>query len=171
MVIGAEQGGLPGVPAGTEVLDIEQKINKYLGPDGPAWERERHPADAAGHEVLLILVDPPEDGDPIYLCRAEFQGSKASMANGDFYLLAQGKTRKGTATEINDLVSRAGRKTAALPELTLGLEGGAHTLDPTPAWLDRFIEKQVEHARAKNDATPVEGSVELTVYLARHAGR
>lgn len=83
MVIGAEKGGLPGVPAGTEILDIEQKINKFLLPGGPQWELERASADDPKHEVLFIVVDPPKDGDPVYLCRAEFHGAEVKLGNGD----------------------------------------------------------------------------------------
>ncbi|TJY67329.1 hypothetical protein E4J89_15715 [Arthrobacter sp. CAU 1506] len=150
MVIGAEQGGLPGVPAGTEVLDIEQKINKFLLPGGPQWELERAPADTPGQEVLFILVDPPQDGDPIYLCRANFQGSKVNLSNGDIYVRAQGQTRKATAPEIDDLMTRAGKKSLPVPELTVTLEGGAHHLDLTPERLNQFIVSNVEKARTEH---------------------
>lgn len=157
MVIGAEKGGLPGVPAGTEVLDIEQKINKFLLPGGPQWELERAPADTPGQEVLFILVDPPQDGDPIYLCRAEYQGDKAvqgkdkaNLSNGDIYVRAQGQTRKATAPEIDDLVIRAGKKSLPMPELTVTLEGDAHHLDLTPEQLNQFIESKVERARTEH---------------------
>ncbi|MGW6174333.1 hypothetical protein ACWF5H_12625 [Arthrobacter sp. NPDC055138] len=150
MVIGAEQGGLPGVPAGTEVLDIEQKINKFLLPGGPQWELERAPADTPGQEVLFILVDPPRDGDPIYLCRANFQGNKVNLSNGDIYVRAQGQTRKATAPEIDDLMARAGKKSLPVPELTVTLEGDAHHLDLTPERLNQFIVSRVEEARTEH---------------------
>lgn len=154
MVIGAEQGGLPGVSAGTEVLDIEQKINRFLLPGGPQWELERAPADTPGQEVLFILVDPPQDGDPIYLCRADFQGSKVNLANGDIYVRAQAQTRKATAAEIDDLMSRAGKKTLPTPELTVALEGEACHLDLTPDRLNYFIENKVAKARNEHMSPP-----------------
>lgn len=154
MVIGAEKGGLPGVPAGTEILDIEQKINKFLLPGGPQWELERAPADSNGQEVLFILVDPPEDGDPIYLCRADFQGSKVNLGSGDIYVRAQGQTRKATAPEIDDLMTRAGKKSPPAPELTVSLAGDAHHLDLTPERLNHFIDSQVEKARTEHLSPP-----------------
>lgn len=154
MVIGAEKGSLPGVPAGTEVLDIEQKINKFLLPGGPQWELERAPADTPGQEVLFILVDPPQDGDPIYLCRADFQGSKVNLSNGDIYVRAQGQTRKATAPEIDDLMTRAGKKSLPTPELTVTLSGEAHHLDLAPELLDKYIESKVEKARIKHLSPP-----------------
>lgn len=157
MVIGAEQGGLPGVPAGTEVLDIEQKINKFLVPGGPQWELERAPADSPGQEVLFILVDPPQDGDPIYLCRADFQGSKVNLGNGDIYVRAQGQTRKATAPEIDDLMTRAGKKSLPTPELTVSLAGDAHHLDLTPERLNQFIDSKVEKARTEHLSPPAFG--------------
>lgn len=157
MVIGAEQGGLPGVPAGTEVLDIEQKINKFLLPGGPQWELERSPADTSGQEVLFILVDPPRDGDPIYLCRADFQGSKVNISNGDIYVRMQGQTRKANAAEIDALMTRAGKKTLPTPELTVTLRGDANYLDLTPDLLDRFIEEEVEQARTEHMAPRTAG--------------
>lgn len=150
MVIGAEQGGLPGVPAGIEMLDIEQKINKFLSPGGPQWELERAPADTPGQEVIFILVDPPQDGDPIYPCRAEFQGDKVKLSNGDIYVRTQGQTRRATAPEIDDLMTRAGQKTLPTPELTATLESEAHHLDLTPEKLDSFICKQIEGARSEH---------------------
>ncbi|MEE2570957.1 hypothetical protein V1638_16395 [Pseudarthrobacter sp. J64] len=160
MVIGAEQGGLPGVPAGTEVLDIEQKINKFLLPGGPQWELERAPADAPGQEVLFILVDPPQDGDPIYLCRADFQGSKVNLSNGDIYVRAQGQTRKATAPEIDDLMTRAGKKSLPTPELTVSLAGDAHHLDLTPERLNHFIDSQVEKARTQHLSPPASAAAQ-----------
>ncbi|WP_133162918.1 hypothetical protein [Arthrobacter glacialis] len=167
MVIGAEKGGLPGVPAGTEVLDIEQKINKFLLPGGPQWELERAPADNPGQEVLFILVDPPQDGDPIYLCRAEYQGEKSlpgkvkvNLSNGDIYVRAQGQTRKATAPEIDDLVTRAGKKSLPMPELTITLEGDAHHLDLTPERLNHFIDSRVEKARTEHLSLPASAAAQ-----------
>lgn len=155
MVIGAEKDGLPGVAAGTEVLDIEQKINKFLVPGGPQWELERAPADAPGREVIFILVDPPKDGDPIHLCRADFQGNKVNLSNGDIYVRAQGQTRKATAPEIDALMTRAGKKLLPTPEITVTLSGEAHHLDSTPERLNQFIESEVEKARTKHLSPPV----------------
>lgn len=150
MVVGAEKGGLPGVPAGTEILDIEQKINKFLLPGGPQWELERAPADTPGQEVLFIVVDPPRDGDPVFLCRSGFQGSNAKLANGDIYVRVQGQTRKATAPEIDDLMIRVGKKTLPGPELTVSLEGDAHYLDLTPDRVDLFIQNQIAKARTEH---------------------
>jgi hypothetical protein len=161
MVIGAEKGGLPGVPAGTEVLAIEEKINKFLHPGGPQWELERAPADTPGQEVIFILVDPPQDGDPIYLCRAPYQGNKVepgtekvNLSNGDIYVRAQGQTRKATAPEIDELMKRAGKKSLPAPELTVTLMGDAHHLDLTPERLNDFIDNQVEKARTEHVDAP-----------------
>lgn len=154
MVIGAEKGGLPGVPAGTEVLAIEQKINKFLLPGGPQWELERAPADTPGQEVLFILVDPPQDGDPIYLCRAELQGDKVNLGNGDIYVRVQGQTRKATAPEIDALMARAGKKSLPMPELMVTLKGDAHHIDLTPERLNQFIDSEVEEARTEHLSPP-----------------
>jgi hypothetical protein len=154
MVIGAEKGGLPGVPAGTEVLAIEQKINKLLNPGGPQWELERAPAATPGQEVIFILVDPPQDGDPIYLCRGEYQTDKVNLSNGDIYVRAQGQTRKATAPEIDDLMARAGKKSLPAPELTVTLAGDAHHLDLAPERLNHIIDSQVEKARTEHLSPP-----------------
>lgn len=160
MVIGAEHGGMPGVPTGIEMLDIEHKINKFLSPGGPQWELERAPADTPGQEVIFILVDPPQEGDPIYLRRADFQGSKVNLANGDIYVRTQGQTRKATAVEIDGLVARAGQKTLPSPELTVTLEGEAHHLDLTPEKLDSFIFDQLKKARSDHLPPPASGTIQ-----------
>lgn len=149
MVIGAEKGGLPGVPAGTEILQIEQKISKFLQPGGPMWELDREPADDAGKEVLFILVDPPRDGDPVYLCRANYHGQKVSLSDGDIYVRAQGETRKATASEVEALVARAGRSSTATPELTVKLIGDGHYLDESPEALDTYVANMIAEARRK----------------------
>lgn len=167
MVIGVEQGGMPGVPAGIEMLDIEQKINKFLSPGGPRWELERAPADVPGQEVIFILVDPPQQGDPIYLCRADFQGSKVKLANGDIYVRTQGQTRKASALEIDDLMTRAGQKTLPMPELTVTLEGEAHHLDLTPEKRDSFMRKQIEKARSDHLSSPAPDKVQENLIFQR----
>jgi len=154
MVIGAEKGGLPGVPEGTEMLHIEQKISKFLHPGGPTWELDREPANEPGREVLFILVDPPQEGDPVYPCRANFQGSKANLADGDIYVRPQGATRKATAPEVDALVARAGRSSTATPELTVKLDGDGYYLDESPESLDKYVANMIDAARRKHVESP-----------------
>ncbi|WP_052207401.1 hypothetical protein [Sinomonas humi] len=153
MVIGAKQGGLPGVPAGTEILAIEQKIGKYLGPGGPRWELERAPADTSGREVLFIIVDPPKDGDPVYPCRADYQsasGGRNNLSNGDIYVRGPGETRKAKAAEVEGLVARANSGALPAPEFAISLRGSAHLLDVSNERLDQYVESEIAEARRKH---------------------
>lgn len=158
MVIGAEQGALPGVPAGTEILDIEQKINKFLQPDGPSWDLERAPADEPGREVLFIIVDPPQDGDGPFVCRADFQAAKTkgtegpkgtNLADGEIYVRVQGETRKAKSSEVLALIASAGGGTKRTPELTVTLRGEAGRLQDSQEQLDRFTQASIAEAKLK----------------------
>ena len=158
MVVGAEKGGLPGVPAGTEILDIEQKTDKFLQPGGPFWDLEREVADEAGREVLFIVVDPPKDGDPVHVCRSDYQSAKpkgtqvpkgTNLADGEIYVRVQGQTRKAKAAEVQALVARASSGSARAPELTVTLRGDAHFLRESGEQLDTFVETSIADAKAK----------------------
>lgn len=159
MVVGAEQGGLPGVLAGTEILDIEQKLEKFLQPEGPIWDLEREPADDPEREVLFILVDPPRDGDPIYVCRADYQAAKpkgaeipkgTNLADGEIYIRVQGQTRKAKSSEVHALVARAGGGINAAPELNVRLQGEASRLEDSSEALNSFLAGRIAQAQSKH---------------------
>jgi hypothetical protein len=154
MVLGAKQGGLPGVASGIEVLHIEDKIKKYIKPGSVHWELERAPADVAGREVLFIIVDPPRQGDPVHVCRGAYQSddrknTKNDLADGDIYVRGVGATAKATSAELDALHARATGKSVTVPEISVEIQGQAHYLDDSARIRERFIEVQIDQAHER----------------------
>lgn len=63
MIIGAAKGTSPGVDVGTEGHELQDKARKYLGDRGPTFDLARL-AVGPDREILFVLVDPPEEGQP-----------------------------------------------------------------------------------------------------------
>jgi hypothetical protein len=75
LVIGAE----PGNPCGVTAVDpsqLGQGIQPYLGSEGPAWSPQYVPE--AGATVLVIVIEPPEEGDHIFTLQKEFTVTTAA---------------------------------------------------------------------------------------------
>lgn len=151
MVLGAEKDRLGGVPAGLEILALEQKLGSYLGTSGPRWDLERHPADQAGTEALFILIEPPQQGDPVFVCRKSYDGSNASssLRDGEVYVRTQGQTRKADSTDLDRLFARASQRTTTVPEFEVSLDGPAHFIVPSEDVRQRIVENAIKQAREK----------------------
>jgi hypothetical protein len=110
LVIGAAKGSVPGVPIGTEAHELHDQIARYVGPNGPSFDLTRLPV-SDDREVLFVIVDPPELGQPPYLCHSDFQpdgkDAKHGMRDGDIYLRVKSSTRRATAVEVQALFARA----------------------------------------------------------------
>ncbi|WP_026552483.1 hypothetical protein [Arthrobacter sp. H20] len=151
MVLGAEKGRVGGVPAGLEILALGQKIGRYFGTSGPQWDLERRPADGPGTEALFILIEPPRQGDPVYVCRKDFTGSNASstLRDGDVYVRGQGETRKVDSADLDRLFARARQRTVTVPEFEVSLDSPAHLILPSDGVRQRIVENAIEQAREK----------------------
>ncbi|MDQ0577154.1 hypothetical protein [Agromyces albus] len=103
MIIGVVPGEIRGVPP-IEVLDIDKIVSQYLGVAGPHWDLVRVPVKGSNNEVLVILVDPPRDGQDPFPCRKEGD----NLFNGRIYVRADGETREAKAEEL-DLLLRRGK--------------------------------------------------------------
>lgn len=66
ILVGVEPGNLEGVTP-VEHADLENWLTPYLGPTGPQWVPSY--VQDQGKHVLLISVDPPRWGDPIFVPR------------------------------------------------------------------------------------------------------
>lgn len=89
-----------------EVLDsadLSNKLGAYLGKDGPRWRPEWMKVD--GKSVLLVVVEPPQNGDPIYTLRATFDNYKISQT----FVREIGKTEPAS----EDDMKRLGRRLTA----------------------------------------------------------
>ncbi|GAB3164131.1 hypothetical protein GCM10027059_19660 [Myceligenerans halotolerans] len=101
MVIGVVDGQAAGVPP-VEVLDIEKAVMPFIGADGPNWDLIRVPVPGSENDVLLLIVDPPQWGQPPFPCLKDGAG----LFDGDVYVRTDGETRKAKAGEIKELSRR-----------------------------------------------------------------
>ncbi|WP_284982869.1 hypothetical protein [Arthrobacter sp. efr-133-TYG-118] len=108
MVIGASKDAAPGIPRGVEAHELEDRLRPYLGPQFPAFEFGRISVNDSS-EVVFIIAQPPQDGDPIFPCHKSFQGDdrKDGLEDGAVYVRGTSNTRHARAGEILALVERS----------------------------------------------------------------
>ncbi|KAA1399666.1 hypothetical protein [Aeromicrobium ginsengisoli] len=110
LVLGIQQGHRAGVPSVEDHI-LEQRMHKFLGHEGPGWDTVRLPGQD-GKELLILIVNPPKQGDRPYPCRADGVG----VATGDIYVRAKSQTRKATAAD-HDMLYRRGLPVSSPTEL------------------------------------------------------
>jgi hypothetical protein len=97
---------------GAERVDgavLHDALQPYVGDDGPRWDYNyiQHPRGL----VLALVVDPPQWGDPIHVCRKDFQSADGRLVvrDGDVFVRVPGKTRRSKSVDIVDLQRRRDR--------------------------------------------------------------
>lgn len=120
MILGVDPNHIVGVQP-TEMMELEHVIRPFLGASGPKWDIIRVPVKKSDKEVLVILVDPPQFGQPPFPCRADGEGLK----NGAIYIRADGATREAQADEI-DMLVRRGQRTVSDVRFEVGVVGAAN---------------------------------------------
>lgn len=139
MIVGITREGIEGVPP-VEMLALSQVIQPFLGATGPRWDIVRVPVPNSLNQVIVILVDPPELGQPPFLCRSSGQG----LQDGRIYYRADGETREPTSDELDQLMARGAAKPTAPVELEVSIVGKV-----TPFVVDdeRTLEKYLRRER------------------------
>lgn len=115
-------GATPGHLLGTRHVDaskLEDGVSKYVGrpPKSPEWAPHYVEFDG-GHEVLVITVEPPSYGDPIWTCLKGFQpdervaspvneGSAKSVRRGAIYTRRKASTETAQPEDVEMLTRRA----------------------------------------------------------------
>lgn len=81
----------------------EDGITRFIGADGPSWDVNpvQHPD--AEEPVLILLVDPPKQGDRVHVCRSTGEG----VVDGHTYIRRRGKTVQADSAEMQMLFARA----------------------------------------------------------------
>ncbi|MGH3856526.1 MAG: ATP-binding protein, partial [Pseudonocardiaceae bacterium] len=98
MIVGAEPGNL----AGIEPIDpavLRPKILRYVGP-AVRWRAEY--MSVRGRQVLVVIVDPPEHGDPVHPVRHQLD----THPKGRILVRRPGSTDPADEFEIDQLVQR-----------------------------------------------------------------
>lgn len=118
MVIGVTASGVVGVPP-IEMLALSQVVQPFLGANGPRWDIVRVRVADSSNEVILVLVDPPEPGQPPFVCRGNGHG----LQDGRIYYRADGETREANSGEIDLLMARGAAAPRAAVELEVSVVG------------------------------------------------
>lgn len=161
MVLGVGQGAVSGIEP-IEMLQLQQWLSPYLSPAGPGWDISRVPL-PHGREVLLVIVDPPEHGQAMYVCNKDFQDArsrKGALRDGAIYVRGDGETREATSADWAALVERASGPPRA--SLSVSPQGEALAYEADTSGLRQWVSKT---KRELLDALP--GSItELGVHKA-----
>lgn len=152
MVIGAQQGQAPGVTAGVESHELANLLRPYLGQPGPGWDLARVGLDE-GQEVLFVIVDPPEAGDPVFPCRKDYQpddrnDKKHALEDGAIYVRDRSQTRKALSHEVDALVQRAGSAQLSSAAVDLAITGEALVARDTRSVVEGLLDSEAEKDRA-----------------------
>jgi hypothetical protein len=141
MVIGITANGIEGLPP-IEMLELSKVVQPFLGVPGPRWDVFRVPVENSDRQVLVIVVEPPQPGQPVYICRASGDG----LTDGRVYMRADGETREATSAEQDAMRERAVTTVAAPVELDVQVVGKV-----VPVTLDEAstLEEHISTTRAR----------------------
>jgi hypothetical protein len=89
ILVGVEPGNRCGIEA-VDLADLDARIEPYLGPEGPRWTARYDTID--GPPVLIIIVDPPRNGHPIYSLHKEFSNGKTRHKAGEIFVRKLART-------------------------------------------------------------------------------
>lgn len=152
VAVGVEPENLVGV----EIPDPSQWIERvevYLKGTGPSWEWMIVPVD--GKDVLVVTVDPPEDGDPPWPLRKELDTSRS----GTLFVRKPGRTEPALAEDVDALVRRVLAVGSQLPQLLVEVVGdvpvpwvvGAEARANVAVWVQGERDRRMEAAQAVED--------------------
>lgn len=162
IVVGAEPGNLLGVVS-VDPADLDQVLEPWLGGvEGPRYTPTYVLIE--WKKALIVVVEAPKIGDPIYTLRKEFGGCR----DGDVFVRKTGRTERATSADLKALTERASAVGAAPPDLEVSLVGDVPLswFDPTTidgvvaAWVgDRRrameSEARAEERRRNPEPTPL----------------
>jgi hypothetical protein len=137
ILVGVEPGSRCGVTP-VDPAELLAGIRPYLGPDGPRWTARYDRID--GPPVLVIIVDPPRHGDPIYALHREFDKYRA----GDIFVRKLGRTERADPGDHNYLAHR----TVARPA-----ENRTASIGPRPA--PAVAVRSASHSRREGTLPPL----------------
>lgn len=109
VVVGAE----PGEVAGVDDVDpavLDDGLSPYLGGSkGPRWSAAY--VRVNGKQVLVVTVDPPQAGDPIFSLRKAFDKAHDGMV----FVRRPGKTEPASSADVDYLSDRLLQGSTSLP--------------------------------------------------------
>jgi hypothetical protein len=99
LIVGAEPGTMSGQPV-MDPADLDNALRPYLGDAGPVWS-PLWPK-VSGCHVLVVTVEAPRWGDPIFVLRKAFDRHE----DGTVFVRRPGATRRASAAEMDHLLVR-----------------------------------------------------------------
>lgn len=149
MLIGVSAGSITGIPP-VEMMEIAKVVQQYVGAAGPRWDVVWVPIEGSANQVLIVLVDSPQPGQPPYACRSNGE----SLTSGRIYIRADGETREANADEFDLLVARGSASPKVDVDFAVELRGD---VAPVSLEADLTIEVYIERQRTRLlDALPGE---------------
>lgn len=154
LVIGAQKGRTDGVARGVEAHELEDRLRPYLGPQFPVFEFGRIGV-GADREVLFVIAQPPQDGQSIFPCHKDFQGSepKHNLDDGGVYVRGASNTRRARAGDVLALVERARGGGKPPIELDIDILGAISRVERVDEVLERLYEIEEDEFTKSRPAT------------------
>jgi hypothetical protein len=126
LVVGADHDGVHGTSPG-DPADYVRQVNKYVGgASGPRWQPR--PLNVNGDTVVVVVVDPPRNGDPIWPLRYAYMHDHV----GRVFVRHFGRTEVADDNDIDMLTRRAAATRSVRPDVAVEVAG-----DVPLRWLDR----------------------------------
>lgn len=150
VLVGVSPGSLKGT-AYYDAATIDDWISPYVrhGREAPAWAASYVELD--GVTVLILTIEPPRFGDPIWTCRKEYRGDlraepnavKRPVRDGGVYVRHQAASVEADSADMDMLQRRllANQRLIAGVSVTIASESAACAIDASDeaieAWADR----------------------------------
>ncbi|GAA3821453.1 hypothetical protein GCM10022226_47240 [Sphaerisporangium flaviroseum] len=138
LVVGVSPGVLPGMPS-IDVVDLDQGLTPYLGKEEPPRWRATYVPLTRGDvtaQVLIVDVDPPRWGDPIYCMHKESEG----VRDGDIFVRVNGATRPPRSHELKALCDRLKRGAQEIQvELRVAAGAPIRPIDTSSEAVDNWL--------------------------------
>jgi hypothetical protein len=144
MLLGIGGSVAPGLER-FEAKDFVGAVQPYVGEPGPHWDFQRIPADD-DRDVIVVIVDPPQAGDPAWPCCREGPG----LIDGRIYIRADGETREAKSGDVRALQARALAR-GPRPDLAMALQGSVNRFQLDPSVLRDYI---AEHRQRLEKSAP-----------------
>jgi hypothetical protein len=141
VIVGLEPGTVHGVTP-VDNADLDKLVSLYVGgADGPRWQP--HLYKHAGKDVLIVVVDPPRWGDPIWTMRKQID----KYADGTIFVRKRARSEPANSADIARLSERFARTEAAEG---LNIDVGIECPQPLAriAWTAEGIESGIDAERA-----------------------
>lgn len=141
MVLGVKEGSAAGILKPLETKDMRAKIEQYTGHSKIGWEAHYLPGEEdPDRRVVIIVVAPPQWGDPIRVCHQRFtervpttkkgpcsngkcpnpaEKDLVHAENGSIFCRPDSETRLARAKEVEQLMDRAMHHRAADPNVII----------------------------------------------------